>query len=192
MLFLMSVMVLVGSSLQSIKSLSFSPGPGVLKTCARLYHLETGSQLELQSLPEKIPVGAGGSGGLSSFRVMEGCVLTLWGGAHSRSFPSGAYPNITVGGSSAFHCSCEAEGEPLPIRERYEKFVKQHIDNSPEREASDGYSNDESSRTFQRKRTSNSDFKPAFSTAEQRCIHKETGRRVRVQQIHHDVFYVVG
>ncbi|MGH0153966.1 UNVERIFIED_CONTAM: hypothetical protein FKN15_025875 [Acipenser sinensis] len=141
-LFLVSLVLLAASHIQSVKSSSSGgSGAGVQKPCARLFHLETGEQLELPSLPEKkkkllggAAAGSEGAFSFSSFTVMDGCLLSLWvagsqeWGLESRSFPSGAYLNQLpgAGGSlTSYQCTCNQEKNQ--VTSSYKDFKNRHI-----------------------------------------------------------------
>ncbi|KAG2468175.1 ANG4 protein, partial [Polypterus senegalus] len=88
--------------------------------CAYLNH--GGSKmLQLPSLKEKIKMDGGWDGAFDSFTVHEGCMLTIWPGqGNSLNYQSGTFQIIS--NVTAFLCSCEETP--------YEKFVRQHIDDS--------------------------------------------------------------
>ncbi|MGH0164943.1 UNVERIFIED_CONTAM: hypothetical protein FKN15_052653 [Acipenser sinensis] len=130
-LFLVSLVILAASCIQSVKIPSFGGSDaGAQKPCARLSHPETGEQLELHSLREKKLLEAGWSGAFSSFTVMDGCQLSLWADprewSESRSFPRGVYPNqllSAVGSFSSYQCTCDD-----PIKNKnFRNFKRRHL-----------------------------------------------------------------
>ncbi|KAK1152042.1 hypothetical protein AOXY_G31595 [Acipenser oxyrinchus oxyrinchus] len=140
-LFLVSLALLAASHIQSVKSSSSGGSDaGVQKPCARLFHPETGEQLELPSLPEKkkkllggAAAGSEGAFSFSSFTVMDGCLLSLWvagsqeWGLESRSFPSGAYLNQLPGAGvslTSYQCTCDQENK---VMASFRDFKKRHI-----------------------------------------------------------------
>ncbi|KAK1122921.1 hypothetical protein AOXY_G38696 [Acipenser oxyrinchus oxyrinchus] len=141
-LFLVSLALLAASHIQSVKSSSSGGSDaGVQKPCARLFHPETGEQLELPSLPEKkkqllggAAAGNEGAFSFSSFTVMDGCLLSLWvagsqeWGLESRSFPSGAYLNQLPGAGvslTSYQCTCDQEKNQVTAD--YKDFKNRHI-----------------------------------------------------------------
>ncbi|KAK6466781.1 hypothetical protein HHUSO_G35906 [Huso huso] len=141
-LFLVSLVLLAASHIQSVKSSSSGGSDaGVQKTCARLFHPETGEQLELPSLPEKkkqllggAAAGSEGAFSFSSFTVMDGCLLSLWvagsqeWGLESRSFPSRAYLNQLPGAGvslTSYQCTCDQEKNQVTAN--YKDFKNRHI-----------------------------------------------------------------
>ncbi|KAK6466603.1 hypothetical protein HHUSO_G36060 [Huso huso] len=140
-LFLVSLVLMAAFHIQSVKSSSLGGSDaGVQKTCARLFHPETGEQLELPSLPEKkkkllggAAAGSEGAFSFSSFTVMDGCLLSLWvagsqeWGLESRSFPSGAYLNQLPGAGvylTSYQCTCDQENK---VMASFRDFKKRHI-----------------------------------------------------------------
>ncbi|XP_034770637.2 uncharacterized protein LOC117967294 [Acipenser ruthenus] len=139
-LFLVSLALLAASHIQSVKSSSSGGSDaGVQKPCARLFHPETGEQLELPSLPEKkkllggAAAGSEGAFSFSSFIVMDGCLLSLWvagsqeWGLESRSFPIGAYLNQLPGAGvslTSYQCTCDQENK---VMASFRDFKKRHI-----------------------------------------------------------------
>ncbi|KAK6466599.1 hypothetical protein HHUSO_G36052 [Huso huso] len=141
-LFLVSLALLAASHIQSVKSSSSGGSDaGVQKPCARLFHPETGEQLELPSLPQKkkkllggAAAGSEGAFSFSSFTVMDGCLLSLWvagsqeWGLESRSFPSGAYLNQLPGAGvslNSYQCTCDQEKNQVTAD--YNDFKNRHI-----------------------------------------------------------------
>ncbi|XP_058873560.1 uncharacterized protein LOC117962880 [Acipenser ruthenus] len=139
--FLVSLVLMAASHIQSVKSSSSGGSDAsVQKTCARLFHPETGEQLELPSLPEKkkllrgAAAGSEGAFSFSSFTVMDGCLLSLWvagsqeWGLESRSFLSGAYLNQLPGAGvslTSYQCTCDQEKKQVTAD--YEDFKNSHI-----------------------------------------------------------------
>ncbi|KAK6466598.1 hypothetical protein HHUSO_G35904 [Huso huso] len=141
-LFLVSLVLQAASHIQSVKSSSSGGSDaGVQEPCARLFHPETGEQLELPSLPQKkkqllrgAAAGSEGAFSFSSFTVMDGCLLSLWvagsqeWGLESRYFPSGAYLNQLPGAvvsRTSYQCTCDQEKNQVTAN--YKDFKNRHI-----------------------------------------------------------------